>query len=280
MEKFVGNTFFNKIKYPFIILSLISLLLLAILYDFSYTFSNTFLILLIIYFIAKSRKVRNAYKIENNYFTIKSFGKIKEFNIKELTDFYEKKEGKNLIYIFQFGNKKIHIYYDENMKEIIDFFYANHFEFFYQKKKQEYDSGKERCPESKRNELLIYIIYGSVLLCWTVLCVILFLKDSNEYLKFVILFIMFWQHWFIELHRIRNMKKYFNNEGFHEKKYIIPYSEIKSIIKTKKKLLTLRWPTTVDYLTITTDVEEIDIEDNISCNVSFYRYIQEKLKLN
>lgn len=280
MEKFVGNTFFNKIKYPFIILSLISLLLLAILYDFSYTFSNTFLILLIIYFIAKSRKVRNAYKIENNSFTIKSFGKIKEFNIKELTDFYEKKEGKNLIYIFQFGNKKIHIYYDENMKEIIDFFYANHFEFFYQKKKQEYDSGKERCPESKRNKLLIHIIYGSVLLCWTVLCVILFLKDSNEYLKFVILFIMFWQHWFIELHRIRNMKKYFNNEGFHEKKYIIPYSEIKSIIKTKKKLLTLRWPTTVDYLTITTDVEEIDIEDNISCNISFYRYIQEKLKLN
>lgn len=280
MEKFVRNTFFNKNKFTFIIAILIILLFLSIVYDFSYTFSDTFLIIILIYFIFKSRIVRNAYKFENNTFKIKSIGRIKEFNINDLTEFYEKRERKKLIYIFQFGNKKFHVYYDENMKELIDFFYANHFESFYQKKKQEYDSGKGQCPERKISELPIHIIFGFILLCYTILSIIGLLKNGDDYLTMVLGSIMVWQHWFIGLHRIRNMKKYFNNEGFHEKKYIIPYSEIKSIIKTEKKILTLRWPTIVDYLKIITDVEEIYIEDNISCNVSFYRYIQEKIKQN
>lgn len=280
MDKFIRNTFLNKIKFIFIIIFLFILLFLSIFYDFSYTFSDTFLIIILIYFISKSRIVRNAYKFENNTFKIKSIGRIKEFNINDLTEFYEKKERKKLIYIFQFGNKKFHVYYDENMKELIDFFYANHFEFFYQKKKKEYDSKIGRCPERKKSELPIHIIFGLILLCYTVLSIIGLLKNGNDYFTMVLGSIMVWQHWFIVLHRIRNMKKYFDNEGFHEKKYIIPYSEIKSIIQTEKKILTLRWPTIVDYLKIITDVEEIHIEDNISCNVSFYRYIQEKIKQN
>ena len=238
------------------------------------------MIILIIYFILKSRNYKNAYKIENNYFEIKTIRRIWKFNISELSEFYEIKGNISKLYTFQFGEKKFNIYYDDNTKELIDFFYENYFEDFYKKKKLEYDIENVQYPKRKKNKLRIHIILGIILFFYTVFSIVLSLKNGDYIIQVIIDSILFWQFWFIRLHRILNERKYFDKEGFHEIKYVIPYSEIRSIIEIEKKILTLRHPIIINYLKIITDAEELNIEDNISCNISYYKYIKEKIKQN
>lgn len=280
MNKFIRNNFFHHIIYLLfgIIFVCIHISLRNPSNFFPYFGKVFFLsgIYCFFHFIIMCK----SFKIENGYLLVKQFFYIKKFDLKDLTDFYEKKQKKDTQYIFYFNKTKITIYSDKKTQLLIDYFFTNHFEDFYKKKYTQYELKQKEKPKKNIYLFLIYhIFYGVSLFLYAQKSILYGLNlGGKDLINIFFLTIIFIQVYIIEFSRLKNSYKFFDGEGLHLKKYVISYDEIKKVIEFEKKIASLRFPIYIKSLRIITEVEEIIMDDNLSSNVALYRYTREKIK--